>query len=77
MLEKIGLLGSFARDEQTENSDIDLLVVYNQEAKNFYDLEIQLKKLITNQFNRKVDVYTEKWIRPIFKPMIMEKVLYA
>jgi len=32
--EKIGLFGSFARNEQTDKSDIDILVVYEPDTPN-------------------------------------------
>ncbi len=56
---KIGLFGSFARNEQTEST------------------ELELKKFIGNKFNRKVDICAEKWIKPIFKPMILKDTIYA
>lgn len=31
-VDKIGLIGSYARDEQHENSDIDLVVYFNSAA---------------------------------------------
>jgi len=34
---EIGLFGSFARDEQNENSDIDILVVFSQGTIDLYD----------------------------------------
>ncbi len=74
---KIGLFGSFARNEQTEQSDIDLLVEYQTNVADFYENEVELKQYISNHFNRKVDVCAEKWIKPIFKPLVMKDVIYA
>lgn len=74
---EIGLFGSFARDEQNENSDIDILVVFSQGTIDLYDKEQKLKEYLTNHFNRKVDICTKKWIKPIFKPMVLNDVLYA
>jgi predicted nucleotidyltransferase len=74
---EIGLFGSFARDEQNENSDIDILVVFSQGTIDLYDKEQKLKEYLTNHFNRKVDICTKKWIKPLFKPMVLNDVLYA
>jgi len=74
---KIGLFGSFARNEQTERSDIDIIVVFKPDTPDYYQTEIELKKYIGNQFNRKVDICAEKWIKPIFKPMVLKEVIYA
>jgi predicted nucleotidyltransferase len=74
---KIGLFGSFARNEQTEKSDIDIIVVFKPDTPDFYQTEIELKKFIGNKFNRKVDICAEKWIKPIFKPLALKEAIYA
>jgi predicted nucleotidyltransferase len=74
---QIGLFGSFARGEQAETSDIDILVVFEPNTKNLYDTEISLKKYLEKQFNRKVDICAQKWINPIFKPLILKEAVYA
>lgn len=38
-----GLFGSFARNEQTEESDIDILVRFRDDAPDLYSLEMELK----------------------------------
>lgn len=76
-LTKIGLFGSFAREEQTENSDIDLLVEYKPDAKKLYDVEEDLRLFISSTFKRKVDICSEKWIKPVFKPLILKDVIYV
>ena len=43
---EIGLFGSFARNEQTEESDIDILVVYEPETPNLYDVELEDRKSV-------------------------------
>ena len=40
---RIGLFGSYARGEQNSNSDIDLLVEFEENTQDLYDLKIQLK----------------------------------
>lgn len=74
---RIGLFGSFARNEQTEESDIDVIVEYEAQVENLYETEQELKQYISKRFDRKVDVCTEKWIKPIFKPVVMQDVIYA
>jgi len=75
--EKIGLFGSFARNEQTENSDIDLVVVFKKSTPDLYKTEIELQQFISSKFNRKVDICAEKWIKPVFKSMVLKDVIYA
>ncbi|MEI6753220.1 MAG: nucleotidyltransferase family protein [Paludibacter sp.] len=75
--EKIGLFGSFARNEQTERSDIDILVEFEPGTPNLYENELALKEFISSHFNLKVDICTEKWIKPLFKPLVLKDVIYA
>jgi len=71
------LFGSFARNEQTEESDIDIIVVFRPDTPDFYQTEMDLKQFIGVHFRRKVDVCTEKWLKPIFKSLVLEETIYA
>ncbi|MBU4293471.1 MAG: nucleotidyltransferase domain-containing protein [Actinobacteria bacterium] len=54
-VKKIGLFGSFAKDKQNKNSDIDLIVEFgNPDLDNFMNLVDYLENL----FGRKVEVLT-------------------
>ena len=75
-LTKIGVFGSFARDEQKEDSDIDLLIERAPDAKNIFDSDWELQELLKKQFNRDVDICTEKYIKPVFKKYILKDVIY-
>lgn len=73
---EIGLFGSFARDEQKEDSDIDLIVKFKHGKKSymkFIDLSEYLEKL----FNRKVDLLTEKSINRHMKSKIINETVYV
>jgi predicted nucleotidyltransferase len=74
---EIGLFGSFARNEQTDESDIDFLVVFETGTPNLYNVELELKKYLENYFKRQVDICSKKWIKPIFKPIVLKEVIYA
>ncbi|MCF6332503.1 MAG: nucleotidyltransferase family protein [Draconibacterium sp.] len=74
---EIGLFGSFARNEQTENSDIDILVQFEKEAPDLYNIEIQLKNHLKERFNREIDICSKKWLKPIFKPLVLKEAIYA
>jgi len=74
---EIGLFGSFARNEQTNESDIDILVVFEPETLNLYDVELELKQYLEKSFNREVDICSKKWIKPIFKPMVLKEAIYV
>lgn len=73
-VEKIGLFGSYARDEATENSDIDIFV---KMKPSLFDM-VAIKEQIENDLNRKVDIIREhKNIKPIFLKMIQKDLIYA
>ena len=74
---EIGLFGSFARNEQTEQSDIDILVVFEPETRNLYEIELGLKLYLEKSFHREVDICSPKWIKPIFKPMVLKEAIYV
>ena len=74
---EIGLFGSFARNEQTNESDIDILVVFETGTPNLYNVEQELKEYLENYFKRDIDICSKKWIRPVFKPMVLKEAIYA
>jgi uncharacterized protein len=74
---EIGLFGSFARNEQTDKSDIDILVEFESGTPNLYNVEMELKEYLKKCFSREVDICSKKWIRPIFKPLVLKEAIYA
>ena len=62
-VEKIGLFGSYVRDEANENSDIDIVVKMPSDFKKFFELQYYLEK----QFNKKIDLGLEKTLRSFIK----------
>lgn len=76
-INKIGLIGSFARQEQTENSDIDLLVEFEPGIENLFELKIALKQYIRANLHRDVDICREKYIKPYIKESLLKEVIYV
>lgn len=74
---KIGLFGSFARNEQKENSDVDLLIELEDGTQNIYDLKDSLKQFLSSSFNRNVDIAREKYLKPYAKEQILKDTLYV
>jgi predicted nucleotidyltransferase len=72
----VGLFGSFARGENTENSDIDLLVKFSS-RKSLLAL-VRLERELTLALSRKVDVLTDASISPYIRANILHdlKVIY-
>ncbi len=76
-LKRIGVFGSFARGEQNEKSDIDILVEFEEGTDNLYDLKQSLKSEIQSIFKLPVDVCREKYIKPFFRDQILQEAKYA
>jgi len=69
---KIALYGSYAKNRQTQSSDIDILVESNRRI-----IEIdKLQKELSQALNKKVDVLNEKTILlPTIKQMILKSAI--
>ena len=75
-LVKVGLFGSFARDEQSSNSDIDLAIELEKDKKSLHTF-LGLKRELESAFKRKVDLGIEKTIKPIAKKFIEKEIIYV
>lgn len=73
-VKEIGVFGSYVRDEQTDNSDIDILIDYNRGMTLFtlVDLQDFLEKI----FNKKVDIVFKTSLRPRIGKHILAEVIY-
>jgi predicted nucleotidyltransferase len=70
---KIGFFGSFARDEQRDESDLDILVEFNQPVGfEFIDLKYKLEDI----FKIKIDLVTPEALKPQIKENILKEVIY-
>lgn len=76
-LVKLGLFGSFARNEETEKSDIDLIVEFQPNTENLSDKKLKIKEVIEKQFDREVDLCREKYIKPYYKHQILQSAIYV
>ncbi len=69
---KIGVFGSFVRNEQRMDSDIDILVDFEEKIDlfNLLDLEEYLVQLL----GRKIDLVTRKTLKPHIGQRILAEV---
>jgi uncharacterized protein len=72
-VDKIGLFGSYSREEQTEDSDVDLLVTFSHPIGwEFIDLKDHLESIL----QKKVDLVTMNAIKPQLKEKILGEVIF-
>ncbi len=74
---KLGIFGSFARDEQTENSDIDLIIEMELNTQEIFEKKQEFKKILKQKYKRDIDLCRERSIKPIFKNYILNEVIYV
>ena len=72
---KIGLFGSYSRDEQRPDSDIDLLVEFTDDA-DLFDLA-ELKYYLEEKLHHPVDIVPEKALRDELKQGVLADVCYV
>lgn len=75
-IKKIGVFGSYVRDEQKKKSDIDIIVEF-EEDKISFDNYIHLKFFIEDLLKKKIDLVIVDDIKPRLKPYILKEVKYA
>jgi uncharacterized protein len=74
---KIGVFGSYARNEQTDLSDIDLIVDFKENTSNLYDIKAELKRFFKEKLNVEIDICREKYIKPRYKTRIINEAIYV
>ncbi len=73
-IKSMAIFGSFARNEQTEESDVDIIVEFNDRIGiRFIDLADELEKLI----GFKVDLVSKKGIRDKYYQKIQSDLTYV
>jgi predicted nucleotidyltransferase len=71
--EIIGVFGSYARGEQNKESDIDILVRF-KEGATLFDFA-GLANFLEEQLSMKVDVVSERALRPELENEILKEVV--
>ena len=70
---KLGIFGSYARNEQHEDSDLDLLVTFEETPGLFQYIE--LENSISDALGIKVDLVMEDALKPTIKKRVLNEVL--
>lgn len=73
---RIGLFGSYVRGDQEENSDIDLIVQFEEGKKSYFKF-FKLSEYLEGLFDKKVDLLTDLGISPLIKPKIEKEIIYV
>lgn len=74
--EQIGVFGSYARQEMTAESDIDILYSF-QKKISLFDI-VQIKLDLEEKLHRKIDLVSKAGLKPWIIPEVMKdlKIIY-
>jgi predicted nucleotidyltransferase len=73
-IKRIGLFGSFARGEQKDASDVDILVEFEEPT---FDNFINLAFFLEDLFSRRVELVTPDSLSPYIAPYVEKEVVWA
>ena len=73
---RLGVFGSFARDEPTAESDVDLLIEFAPGQKTFRNFSA-LADLLEDSLQRRVELVTPESLSPYIGPYILREVEYV
>ena len=74
---QLGLFGSVVREEDTHQSDIDILLDFSTAHETFNNF-MDACRILEEEFkNRKVDVVTKKGLSPYISKSILREVEYV
>ena len=65
----IGLFGSYARNEETEKSDIDILYDFDIQNFSLFDL-MDVEEILQNKLHKKVDLISRKFLNKHIKSTV-------
>ncbi len=74
-VQELGVFGSIARGDNTQASDIDILVEFSQPIGFFKFIE--LENYLSNILEKKVDLVTKKALKDAIKDNILKEVIYV
>jgi len=71
---RIGVFGSFVRDEAVDKSDVDILVEFEQPT---FDHYMDLKFRLEGALGRPVDLVLRDTLKPRIRPLVEREVVYV
>ena len=73
---RIGVFGSVVENQQTEFSDLDMVVELEKSRKNIHGF-LQLKRFLEKELAREIDLGFENALKPAVKESIKERIVYV
>lgn len=76
-LSRIALIGSFARNDFCADSDVDLIVRFDPDTRGIHELKNQLRVELEEAFGRRVEIASEKYLKPYYREQILKEAMYV
>ena len=73
-VKELGIFGSFVRNEQRPDSDVDVLV---EMERNTFDAYMDLLFFFEDLFGRKVDLVVKDTIKPMIRNRVLRETVYV
>ena len=74
-VDEIGIFGSYVRGEQTDESDVDILVTFKEPIDFF--IFLHLEEYLSELIGEKVDLVTKKALKPYIGKEILKETVYV
>jgi predicted nucleotidyltransferase len=74
-VKSLGVFGSVARDEQTDESDVDLLVEFSRPVG--FVTFMRLEHFLSDRLGKQVDLVTPETLKPVIRQDVLAEVIYV
>jgi len=76
-IRNVGLFGSYVRGEQSNKSDIDILIDFEPDKENFENYMAVYDKIEQLFKNERIEIVTKNGLSPYIGPKILNEVVYV
>jgi len=75
-IDKLGLFGSFATNNDSVKSDVDIVYETSSRGLSFSQLD-ELENELENAFSKKIDLINFKYMNPLIKRKVLKDIIYV
>lgn len=74
-LERIAVIGSIARGDYGDESDVDLIVRFKPGTQHIHDLKKSLRDELEGVFRRPVQIASEKYLKSYYRSHVLKEAV--
>lgn len=76
-VQSLRIFGSYALNQQTEDSDIDFLVDFKPGTQDIFEAKFRLKEYLQSLLNKEIDLARSEYLKPYIRKEIVAQARYA